>query len=54
MNFDVKSEKGCAILDTPHGSAIRWLMIQPKEQLTVMRIRKIIVSYAEKIGYRYR
>lgn len=45
--FDVDSEEGRAILGTPSGSGIVWLLAQHKQQLGEKRITKITLFCAE-------
>jgi hypothetical protein len=54
LTFDVGSEEGRAILGTPHGSGVVWLLVQHKPQLGNKRIDRITMFYAENEGDLYR
>ncbi|KAF1834106.1 hypothetical protein BDW02DRAFT_639576 [Decorospora gaudefroyi] len=45
-----KSEEGRAILGTPHGSGVAWMLIQHQKHLGVRRLEKVMVFYAPKEG----
>lgn len=45
--FSVTSEEGKAIVGTPNGAGVAWLLAQHKKELGERRIEKVTVFYAE-------
>ncbi|OAL04328.1 hypothetical protein IQ06DRAFT_290457 [Phaeosphaeriaceae sp. SRC1lsM3a] len=45
--FPIDSEEGKAILGTPNGAGVAWLLAQHKKELGNLAIKKVTVFYAE-------
>jgi hypothetical protein len=52
--FDIAGEEGKAILGTPHGAGVAWMLIQRKKVLGKLRIEKVTMFYVENDGDVYR
>ena len=50
LTFDIESEEGRAILGTPNGSGVAWMLIQHKAQLGEKKIKKVTVFHASASG----
>ncbi|KAH7079617.1 hypothetical protein FB567DRAFT_533015 [Paraphoma chrysanthemicola] len=52
VTFDIESEEGRAILGTPHGAGVAWMLIQRREELGVRgrRISRVTMFWAEGDG----
>ena len=53
LTFDIESEEGQAILGTPNGSGVAWMLIQHKAQLGEKKIKKVTVFHASASGDHY-
>ena len=54
ISFEVESEEGRAILGTPNGSGVAWMLGQHKGQFAGKRVERVTVFYAKKKGDLYR
>lgn len=48
ITFDIQSEEGKAILGTPHGSGVAWMLIQHSKALRERITKKVTIFYAPK------
>ncbi|CAA9962859.1 hypothetical protein PTMSG1_06227 [Pyrenophora teres f. maculata] len=46
LTFDIESEEGRAILGSPNGAGVAWMLLQHKTQLGEKKIEKVTVFYA--------
>jgi hypothetical protein len=52
--FDIESEEGRAILGTPNGSGVAWMLIQHSKALGERAIEKVTIFHAPKKGDLFR
>tara|TARA_R110002003_G_scaffold175_10_gene14257 strand:+ start:8401 stop:8823 length:423 start_codon:yes stop_codon:yes gene_type:complete len=50
VTFDIASEAGKAILGTPNGAGVVWMLIQRKKELGKRRIEQVTMFYVENDG----
>jgi hypothetical protein len=48
ITFDIQSEEGKAILGTPYGSGVAWMLIQHSKALRERTIKKVTIFYSPK------
>jgi hypothetical protein len=54
LSFEAESEEGKAILGTPSGSGVAWMLGQRKKEFGGREVERVTVFYARKEGDLYR